>query len=112
MTKTAQIMSDALTSVPRGAVTSMLQNLAEADPDAQADMTSVMNTIIANPDAFTNKEMNRMNTAINAGTFGDTVDIMMRQPDFRERMVADYEPFKPDFSKLSGMPMEKPTNGN
>jgi hypothetical protein len=82
----APLLADALTTIPRGAGISMLEDLMDSTERERADQLMVMDNLIKNVDAFKGNELQMLENAHEKGTFKEAVGVMMRRDDFRERM--------------------------
>jgi len=110
MSKQAQSALDMITSVPRTTVTGMVRQWNESSPEGQEAMQALMNGVAMNPTALNDRELARISSSIEKGTFEDTATVMMRDNRLTERLFSEPDPVHEfDPSAFSGMTFEKPT---
>jgi hypothetical protein len=110
MSRTAQGLIDAVTAVPRATTTGMMRQYQESDPAGQEAMNALMQGVLMNPGGINNRDLARIESSIENGTFEDTAIVMMRDNRFTERLFA--EPKKTQQinpAAFSGLTFEKPT---
>jgi hypothetical protein len=87
-------LADAITTIPRGSIVSLLETLSKDEKEGRPESMRVLETFAADPTAFGPGAMLRIQRSLEAGNFSEEVSRLMEIPEVRQ-LVEGGEPGLP-----------------
>lgn len=85
-------LGDAITSIPRGVVVSLIEDITHEREAGGDDVQNTMAHIMNNPDVFNKTQKTQLNAGMEKGTFGETVErLMQTDPRFAKIILKEPE---------------------
>jgi len=81
-------VAEAITSVPRGIVLSLIESLNDADPAELKQAEAALQIISTEPESLNKKAADALSLALDKGRFSDAVDDLMHDEEFAKLIFA------------------------
>jgi hypothetical protein len=80
-------LADAMTSLPRGAMISLLEDMQNAPPPQQRVTEETLQQLMENPSSFSEEQLKKLNSAFDTGKIVNVVDDMMSNDEEFARLM-------------------------